>query len=456
MKNDERLINKMLDLDESIRSIEKQYICFICSRKAENPKMTCCCGKIACEECLNNVFMELHHCPNCNRKPSKIYTTSMTWIDDLEKLILLISSGSSQSICPKHAKKCKFYCDTCDEFICSDCILDELSLPNKYHENHKIIKIDQYFAPIKMKIQDELVVLKQTIETSNHILKSLELNMEQIDAEKNDTTLELLRTFHVIVDKFKKEYDETMKQDNIDEQIKIMNDVKNELIDMKTECKSVKKKDSLILTKSTKLIQDYRDHIRPICEKIISFNLLAPINIPNCIIPPFQYITIKYPDFQNFRSSFKEASGESNFILSSPYSIGVNIWRIKLYPNGNGNGVGRYLSLFIGKDEGVTESLPYEYKVEIQNSDPESLFVKQYISDFAYKEYWGWNKLIQFKALKNGYIKEDGSLELKIGIRTTTYYLLDKEICAMNKKMKNKINTLQSMINQAKSKENKE
>ena len=43
------------------------------------------------------------------------------------------------------------------------------------------------------------------------------------------------------------------------------------------------------------------------------------------------------------------------------------VWRLKVYPNGNGIGKGSYISVFLELLKGFPESSTYEYRVEMIN-----------------------------------------------------------------------------------------
>ena len=84
-------------------------------------------------------------------------------------------------------------------------------------------------------------------------------------------------------------------------------------------------------------------------------------------------------------------------------------WRLKVYPNGNGNAVNTYLSVFLEMIKGHKESNKYEYRIEmIHPTDPSLKINREYSSDFEIGECWGYNRFYRISSLKEeGYITDE-------------------------------------------------
>ena len=115
-------------------------------------------------------------------------------------------------------------------------------------------------------------------------------------------------------------------------------------------------------------------------------------------------------------------------------------WRLKVYPNGNGNARGLYLSVFLELLDGVTEPSKYEYKIEmvayslslahchpstavrvlgdksllflffspplqLHLANPSQCVVREFCSDFEVGECWGYNRFFRLDLLESeGYL----------------------------------------------------
>jgi tripartite motif-containing protein 37 len=103
---------------------------------------------------------------------------------------------------------------------------------------------------------------------------------------------------------------------------------------------------------------------------------------------------------------------ESNAIVYSPPLLHNYIkWRLKVYPNGNGNAKDHYISVFLemGQNTTVAGAKRYEYKVEMINARmPASCVVREFASEFEGGECWGYNRFYRIDLLKKeGYLSED-------------------------------------------------
>ena len=105
------------------------------------------------------------------------------------------------------------------------------------------------------------------------------------------------------------------------------------------------------------------------------------------------------------------------------------MWRLKVYPNGNGVAKGNYLSVFLELLKGYGESAKYDYRVEMVNHlDPTLCVIREFASDFETGECWGYNRFFRIDLLKEeGYLSNDDTLIMKFYIRAPTYYQLHKD-----------------------------
>ena len=99
---------------------------------------------------------------------------------------------------------------------------------------------------------------------------------------------------------------------------------------------------------------------------------------------------------------------ESEIIYSKELISNGLVWRLKVYPNGNGIAKGSYLSVFLEMLSGVTTPTKYEYKVELINHVNTTMSViREFASDFEANECWGYNRFFRIDNLnKDGYINQ--------------------------------------------------
>ena len=132
-----------------------------------------------------------HLCEECSRqhKRSKKYTTHE--VLDLET----ISSNSSQIVthktwkCTKHDSKavdCNFYCETCDEIICSRCAIIEPHGNHKKYEASNIIDSKGY-KPLIEEHEGEVKAVQEKLKTfineMDNLKASLKANQEKARKE---------------------------------------------------------------------------------------------------------------------------------------------------------------------------------------------------------------------------------------------------------------------------------
>ena len=115
---------------------------------------------------------------------------------------------------------------------------------------------------------------------------------------------------------------------------------------------------------------------------------------------------------------------ESKEIIYSESLISNGIsWRLKVYPNGNGQAKDHYLSVFLEMMKGYSISAKYDYKIEMENpSNCENKVSREYTSEFEVGECWGYNRFYKSECIVNeGFLTEDGSLKLNYFVRASTF-----------------------------------
>lgn len=109
-------------------------------------------------------------------------------------------------------------------------------------------------------------------------------------------------------------------------------------------------------------------------------------------------------------------------------------WRLKVYPNGNGqNAQGTYISIFLEMYKAPQSVQPmkpqmYEYRVELINHlRPSQMVFRVYQSEFEVGECWGYNRFYRIDQLESeGYLSNDSEdcIFLKYYVRPPNYHIL--------------------------------
>jgi tripartite motif-containing protein 37 len=113
-------------------------------------------------------------------------------------------------------------------------------------------------------------------------------------------------------------------------------------------------------------------------------------------------------------------------IYSQSLYVNGLTWRLKVYPDGNGNVRGTYLSVFLELTNGLNEPSKYEYRIEMihqLSKDLSKNIIREFASDFEVGECWGYNRFYLLDDLiTEGFIDmENDTLILRFQVRPSTY-----------------------------------
>lgn len=425
-----------------IQDFTGDLICFICKKKSFKPKIMPCCGKIGCESCIENILKNNLQCPNCNESNFHDFLSPIHvhFIDNMEQCLNVFEQlFSEENICIKHKKPNEYYCTDCDQYLCSDCIYDELLSD---HPNHKDHNIDS----AKLKLQKDisnLYPLTDSIEEKSNSIMNLN---SKLNKSMNSMLLdqhEIFRNMQASVESKK-----NMALKPLDNRI-------NQLIEMQKKIsKALNLVYQLISTQSSNILIEIPNILKESNAIDQEFKQLDPIlpelSVSNDILPQYQSFQFEIPNFAETQRKFSQmGENEIKYILTKKQTISGNKWRAKIYPNGNTNDKGSYLSVFFELVRGNRVPSSYFYRVEIVSNDPSKQnIVKEYNSEFNINDTWGWNKVASLDTIlnKNGYLDSKGTLKLILGIRAGTYYQVYKDLqeavkyeYAKIKKLKKKI-----------------
>jgi tripartite motif-containing protein 37 len=113
------------------------------------------------------------------------------------------------------------------------------------------------------------------------------------------------------------------------------------------------------------------------------------------------------------------------------------MWRLKVYPDGNGVAKGTFLSVFLELTKGGAKPAKYEYRVEMVNvANPSMCIAREFESDFDVGECWGYNKFFRIELLvrskralltaqeSEGFLNESDLITFRFQVRPRSYHQL--------------------------------
>jgi hypothetical protein len=111
------------------------------------------------------------------------------------------------------------------------------------------------------------------------------------------------------------------------------------------------------------------------------------------------------------------------FVYTDEQIIYGNVWRLKIYPNGNMNARMTHVSVFLELRRGPEIKTSYHYRLDLRSRDPtERPIVRECRSDFVVNDSWGWNKTIPIERVGTaGFLGPEGDFVLHMKVRPESY-----------------------------------
>lgn len=136
-------------------------------------------------------------------------------------------------------------------------------------------------------------------------------------------------------------------------------------------------------------------------------------------------------------------------IYSQTLEINGLIWRLKVYPYGNGSVRGTYLSVFLELIHGLNETYKYEYRIEMihqLSNDLTKNILREFSSNFDIGECWGYNKFFLLNHLRTEGFLDNDTLILRFQVRSPTYQEKSRDQQWYIKQLKNNNEQLNNEI----------
>lgn len=363
----------------------------------------------------------------------------------------LLKSAPSSHHCLEHSKKFEYYCQTCDKYLCSDCIFEQIVNPpdqKNQHNNHKLMKISEIVDTEKAKLTKQLSEINTIINKIEKHANTLENRKNTLTENRDGITIEMFNAFRTLQRHLDESYAEA--EGKILEQA--------EKIEKNQE--SVR-----ILVDEAEIIMNSNDpkiisNASGLLDRLKSFNppeLIDPppsisMNWENELIPKFVTIKIDVPDFLSFMERFKDLQeADIRYVYSPEAKMYGAKWRSKIYPNGNSTGLNTHLSVFVELIEGVQGQATFVYQVELLHPSGKKGISRTYSSVFQELDSWGWNKMAPLsQIIQEGYIFDNGSLSLILSLRPESFYQASKQSKMTYDKLRLKYKQLKSEAKQLK------
>ena len=158
---------------------ENQIQCVICFNFPTNSVIIPCCGQVACEKCIKTWLSANTTCPCCRHPLIIDSLVPIKWFDTFKSLFQL-----NFLKCQEHDKFFEFFCQTCQCYLCSTCLFNELQGEPK-HKSHHIIPFEDLINQSKRKIQEELVNVLPKVAEAENLMRTIQNHISSLDARKN-------------------------------------------------------------------------------------------------------------------------------------------------------------------------------------------------------------------------------------------------------------------------------
>jgi hypothetical protein len=302
--------------------------------------------------------------------------------------------------------------------LCADCIYEELTSHRDTHKDHRIIRVQDTLESTAQKLTEARGTIEANASGLRNLLSDLQAEIRRMNGERDQTLIEMHRTFRAVVERVKGPFAECEHeiQTAMDSLLALAGSAQRCISDAETMIKS---EDSDATAPALIVIIGDIDQLKGKIDAFEPTAMSVP-TVPNELVPSFQFFDMEIPEFASLTQKFLAAKPDDvRFVYSKRFRLYDVKWRMKIYPAGNSNGLNTHLSVFVELLEGVRDKVSIVYQLEMAGDAGKS-FVRSYSSVFELMDSWGWNKLIPLPDVA-AYLTESGSLRLKLGVRPESY-----------------------------------
>lgn len=384
--------------------------CPICDKKVKENKMCPSCSTLYCKACIYSHLDEsIYRCLGCNKFLRKESLVECRFIGNIyEALDLTKPKPCKTEKCPHHSVDLIYYCLSCQKAVCSDC-----AMISSEHKNHEFGRLNEVYDIHVQLIEAESIIVQKKIEDFKEILSKINSDIESVQKNKEEESEDLAAILQKIQARLDAQLEEKLQslyqaKDKLYDEI---NYLENFLAKIEQEISQTPK--ATIINKA----QDILDSIKKVqltqLEKIVN---TSSIEFYSELVP-------EYTSSNFILKDFKTAKKDREIVYSEPLNVNGVVWRLKVYPDGNGIAKGNYISVFLELVKGSKGTVKYDYKIEMINHIDSSLVMeREFTSDFEVGECWGYNRFFRLDLIEEeGYIDPLGTLVLNFYIRPSGF-----------------------------------
>ena len=173
--------------EKALQKIEDQVTCGICLEPYKQPKLLKC-FHVFCEQCLQRVVRKGRGrqsipCPQC-RQDTPLPAGGVSglqgafYIHNLFDVQDALMNVSSSDRCLKHTEKeAEFYCEQCEQLICSHCLVFD-------HRHHQYDLVSESFAKQEKMIMNSLKPVGEQIAMLERAIKLVDTHCATVIEQK--------------------------------------------------------------------------------------------------------------------------------------------------------------------------------------------------------------------------------------------------------------------------------
>lgn len=301
----------------------------------------------------------------------------------------LTKQKARQEICQEHNITLLYFCMKCNESLCSDCYMF-----GTRHKDHEINKLENIYLSHCEQIKSESKELKNKCEKLNEYLKLLNEKIIFVRNYKTEKYIELEEVFEKMKSKLENVMHEKLtklinSKNMIIDKLKYLDNMKNAI-----ECELTEAPKCELILRSENIIKNLKNLEKE--DELKSDILNISMDFPSDINPPYESASFVIKDYKKmlvtsnntnvnannancgnnmnnvnntniFTSATTTTAANSDVLYSDELKTNGLIWRLKVYPNGNGVIKGEYISVFLELREGLFEASKYFYRIELEN-----------------------------------------------------------------------------------------
>lgn len=398
--------------------LEDLLKCVICYEKLSDAKMCPFCSKLCCKMCIHRWLIENRsHCPHCRSGLRIDQLVTCRFLNDITQALENLSAPKPEPLekCLSHGCPLNYYCLNCASPICSDC-----AMFSSDHKGHEFQHLANIYNEHVDQIHIESKVMNKRLKDLELMLIEVDVKIEKFRTAKEEKSRELVLCMEQIQSRLEGQLkDKLMVLNRNREEIYL------EIRNLKTLQSELEKELSQVA--KSKLIAKSADLVKKL--KMVQSLPLSKFE-EGVVTCEFQSEIVPNYDSGIFvLKNYSEIQNSTEVVYSEILTCNGLMWRLKVYPNGNGVAKSNYLSVFLELLKGYGESAKYDYRVEMVNHlDTTQCVVREFASDFETGECWGYNRFYRIDLLKEeGYLGIDDTLIMRFYVRATTFYQLHRD-----------------------------